>query len=344
MGKRTRLSGAAQVVVALLAGSLLAGCSTLPQTPLDPRGPVAQTQTGLLLYTLYVAIGIGVSVTAALLYTIFRFRARPGQTGVPRQIRGNHRLEVIWTLIPILILISVAFPTVEAAFSTSTPPDGSLTVRATGYRWWFAFEYPGLGIVTANELRIPTGQPIRLEITSNDVIHSFWVPKLAGKTDMIPGRVNVSWMQADEPGVYFGQCAEFCGDSHANMRFRVVAMPPADFDAWVKERQAMKEGPGELSAVAARGKELFESPAPGGNCLSCHAVDGTAAQGNVGPNLTDVGQRSTIAAGILPNDYENLKAWVKNPADFKPGTTMPSHARLSEQDLDAIVQYLQSLR
>ena len=333
-----------RAVLFVLAGVLLVGCSTLPQTPLDPKGPVAQAQTGLLLYTLYIAMGIGVGVTAALLYVIFRFRARPGQAGVPRQIRGNHTLEIVWTIIPILILVSVAFPTVEAAIATSTPPSGALTVRAIGYRWWFAFEYPELGIVTANELRIPTGQPIRLEITSNDVIHSFWVPKLAGKTDMIPGRVNVAWMQADEPAVYVGQCAEFCGDSHANMRFRVTAMPQDEFDAWVKQRQAMNQGPGQLSQVAARGRELFESPAPGGNCLSCHTVDGTSAQGKVGPNLTDVGQRSTIAAGILKNDYESLKAWVKNPADFKPGTTMPSHARLSEKDLDAIVQYLQSLK
>ncbi|WP_374712582.1 cytochrome c oxidase subunit II [Symbiobacterium terraclitae] len=341
---RTRLSGAVRAVLIPLVGALLAGCSTLPQTPLDPKGPVAQTQTGLLLYTLYVAVGIGVGVTAALLYVVFRFRARPGQVGVPLQIRGNHTLEIIWTIIPILILISVAFPTVEAAISTSAPPSGALTVRATGYRWWFAFEYPELGIVTANELRIPAGRPVRLEITSNDVIHSFWVPKLAGKTDMIPGRINVTWMQADEPDVYLGQCAEFCGDSHANMRFRVVAMSQADFDAWVTHRQAMKQGPGQLAEAAAAGKALFESPAPGGNCLSCHTVDGTPAQGKVGPNLTDVGQRSTIAAGILENDYESLKAWVKNPTDFKPGTTMPSHARLSEKDLDAIVQYLQSLK
>lgn len=342
MGKWTRQSGLRLGAALLPAGGLLAGCSTLPQTPLDPKGPVAQVQTGLLLYTLYIALAIGIAVTAVLLYVVFRFRARPGQTEVPRQIRGNHVLEIIWTVIPILILTSVAFPTVEAAFSTATPPDGAMTVRAVGYRWWFGFEYPDLGIVTANELRIPVGQPVRLELTSNDVIHSFWVPKLAGKTDMIPGRINIAWIQADEPGVYLGQCAEFCGDSHANMRFTVKAMAPEEFEAWVRQRQGMARGPGDLSPAAARGRELFESSA--GNCFACHAVDGTSAQGVVGPNLTDVGQRSTIAAGLLENNYENLKEWVRNPAGFKPGTTMPSHARLSEQDLDAIVQYLQSLK
>jgi len=342
VGMWTRLSGLRGGAAMLLTAALLSGCSALPQTPLDPKGPVARTQTGLLLFTLYIALGIGISVTAVLLYVVFRFRARPGQAGVPRQIRGNHVLEVIWTVIPILILVSVAFPTVEAAFSTSLPPEGALTVRAVGNRWWFAFEYPELGIVTANELRIPVGKPVRLELTSNDVIHSFWVPKLAGKTDMIPGRVNVAWIQADEPDLYYGQCAEYCGDSHAKMRFMVRALPPEEFEEWVRERQAMAQGPRELSAVAARGRELFESNV--GNCFACHAVDGTKAQGAVGPNLTDVGQRATIAAGTLENNHENLKAWIRNPADFKPGASMPAHTRLSEEELDAIVQYLMSLK
>jgi len=345
VGKRLRLRGLLRGLVCLVGGALMAGCSTLPQTPLDPKGPVAQTQTGLLMYTLYVALGIGVGVTAALLFVVFKFRARPGQTAVPQQIHGNHKLEIIWTIIPILILVSVAFPTVEAAFSTSTPPDGAMTIRATGHRWWFAFEYPEAGIVTANELRIPVGRSVRLEITSNDVIHSFWVPKLAGKTDMIPGRTNVTWLQADEAELYLGQCAEFCGDSHANMRFRVKAMEPAEFDAWLAERKAMAQGPGDLSEVAARGRALFEDTAAG-NCLSCHSVDGTKAEGKVGPNLTDVGQRSTIAAGLMENTYENLKAWIRNPSSFKPGTSMPTHteARISDKDLDAIIQYLQSLK
>lgn len=339
---RTRPGRFIRAALGLLAGGLMAGCSTLPQSPLDPKGPVAQTQTGLLMYTLWIALGIGVFVTAALLFVVFKFRARPGQAAVPKQIHGNHTLEIIWTIIPILILVSVAFPTVEAAFSTSTPPDGSLMVKAYGNQWWFGFEYPEEGIITANELRIPVGKPVKLELTSRDVIHSFWVPKLAGKTDMIPNRVNTMWMQADEPGEYLGQCAEFCGEQHAKMRFRVLAMEQADYDAWVKERQAMSQGPADLDPVAAHGRELFEGN--GGGCFACHSIDGTKAQGTVGPNLTDVGQRSTIAAGIMENNYENLKAWVKSPSDFKPGTSMPSHARLSEQDLDAVVKYLQSLK
>lgn len=324
------------------AGGLLTGCSTLPQTPLDPKGPVAQTQTGLLLYTLYVAIGIGIFVILSLLFVIFRFRARPGQTAVPRQIHGNHILEIIWTAIPILILISVAFPTVEAAFSTATPPDGAMTIKAYGNQWWFGFEYPQEGFVTAGELRIPVGKPVRLAIESRDVIHSFWIPKLAGKMDMIPGRVNEMWLLAEEAGEYFGQCAEFCGTSHALMRFRVFAMPEEEYEDWVAGRKAMTAGPGELDAVAAWGRELFESR---GNCYTCHAIDGTPAQGTIGPNLTDVGQRTTIASGIMENSTENLKAWISDPRSFKPGTSMPVNKNLlTDDEIDAIVQYLQSLK
>lgn len=320
----------------------MTGCSTLPQSPLDPRGPVAQSQTGLLMYTLWIALGIGLFVTAALLFVVFKFRARPGQTAVPKQIHGNHTLEVIWTIIPILILVSVAYPTVEAAFSTATPPDGHMTIKAHGNQWWFGFEYPDSGIVTANELRIPVGKPVKVELLSRDVIHSFWVPKLAGKMDMVPNRTNIMWLQADEAGLYYGQCAEFCGDSHAMMRFRVVAMEEQEYTAWVEDRKAMMAGPSTLDSVAANGKELFENKAA---CFACHAVDGTKAQGNVGPNLTDVGQRTTIAAGIMENTYDNLKAWIANPAEFKPGTTMPAHkGRLTDAEIDAIVKYLQSLK
>jgi cytochrome c oxidase subunit 2 len=327
-----------------LTGGLLAGCSTsaLPQTPLDPRGPVAQTQTSLLMYTLYFAIGIGLFVTAALLFVVFKFRARPGQSAVPKQIHGNHTLEIVWTVIPILILVSVAFPTVEAAFSTATPPDGAMTIKAYGNQWWFAFEYPDQGFVTANELRIPVGKPVKVLITSRDVIHSFWIPKLAGKMDMIPNRTNTMWLQADEPGLYYGQCAEFCGDSHAKMRFRVLAMEEKEYTAWVAQRKAMMAGPQNLDAVAAKGKEIFESK---GNCWACHSVDGTKAKAVVGPNLTDVGQRHTIAAGIMDNTYENLKAWISDPKQFKPGTIMPAHKTLlNEDELDAVVKYLQSLK
>ncbi|MFZ5822842.1 MAG: cytochrome c oxidase subunit II [Bacillota bacterium] len=330
------------VLLSVLAGGLLAGCSTLPQSPLDPRGPVAQSQTGLLMYTLWVALGIGIFVTVALLYVVFRFRARPGQTEVPKQVHGNHTLEVIWTVIPILVLVSVAYPTVEAAFETATPPEGSMVIKAEGNQWWFGFTYPAEGFVTANEMRIPVGKPVKIELTSRDVIHSFWIPKLAGKMDMIPNRTNVMWLKADEPGLYYGQCAEFCGDAHAKMRFRVIAMEEKEYTAWVEQRKAMLAGPKNLDSVAARGQALFEKEA---GCFACHAVDGTKAKGNVGPNLTDIGQRKTLAAGIMDNTYENMKAWISDPRAFKPGSSMPAHKdRLKGEDLDAVIKYLESLK
>lgn len=336
-----------------LAGGLLAGCAkALPQSPLDPQGPVARVQAELLSLTLYFAIGIGLFVTAALLFVVWRFRARPGQSAIPKQIHGNHTLEVIWTAIPILILAIVAVPTVQAAFHNAAPPDGSLEIKATGNQWWFAFEYANEGVVTANDLRIPAGRPVKIMLTSNDVIHSFWVPKLSGKVDMIPGRTNKIWLQADEPGIYYGQCAEFCGDSHAKMRFRVVAMAPAEYATWLKERKA---GPkiNTSDPVIAKGREVFEVKA---NCWACHTIDGTKANGTSAPNLTDIGSRTTVAAGILENTtadgkldetmlYENLKAWIADPPSFKPGTPMPIHKdTLTPEELDAVVRYLQSLK
>lgn len=341
MGIR-RVPGRIGFALLALAGALLTGCSTLPQSPLDVKGPVAEMQTGLLMYTLWIALGIGIFVTVALLFVVFRFRARPGVTSVPKQVHGNHTLEVIWTVIPILILVSVAYPTVNAAFATSTPPADAFTVRAEGNQWWFGFNYPE-GFTTANELRIPVGKPVRLEIVSRDVIHSFWVPKLAGKIDMIPNRTNVMWLQADEPGLYMGQCAEFCGDSHAKMRFRVLAMEEKEYTAWVEQRLAMMDGPKNLSEKAVLGREIFEGSKA--NCWACHTVDGTKAKAVVGPNLTDVGQRHSIAGGIMDNTIENLQAWIANPPAFKPGTTMPIHeGRLTPEEIKAVAEYLHSLK
>ncbi len=314
----------------------------MPQSPLDVKGPVAEMQSGLLMYTLWIALGIGIFVTVALLYVVFRFRARPGDTGVPKQVHGNHTLEVIWTVIPILILVSVAYPTVSAAFETAAPPDGAMTIKAEGNQWWFGFDYPE-GFTTANEMRIPVGKPVQVLLTSRDVIHSFWVPKLAGKMDMIPNRTNVMWLQADEPGIYMGQCGEFCGDSHAKMRFRVVAMEEKDYTAWVEQRRAMVAGPKNLSEKAVQGREVFEGSKA--NCWACHTIDGTKAKAVVGPNLTDVGQRTSIAGGIMENNYDNLKAWIENPPAHKPGTTMPIHeGRLTPAEIDAVIEYLQSLK
>ncbi len=296
-------------------------------------------QLDLLQLSMYFAIGIGAAVSLLLIFVVWKFRERPGQKNNPEQIHGSTKLEIAWTLIPIVILTILAVPTVKTAFGTYVAPaDVDMTVKATGNQWWFAFEYPGEKITTANEMVIPVGKKIKLEIESKDVIHSFWIPKLAGKTDMIPNRTNEMWIQADEAGMYYGQCAEYCGTQHAKMRFRVKAVSEAEWQQWVKDRQAGAKAPTDPLAV--KGKEILEKQA----CIGCHTIDGTAAKGTVGPNLSNIGSRPTIAAGIIDNTTENLKAWVKNSQTIKPGNKMPAFTSLKDEDLDAIVAYLQSLK
>lgn len=295
------------------------------------------------MLTLWFAVAIGAVVTVALLYVVFRFRAKGDEKHVPEQIQGNHTLEVIWTVIPILILAIVAVPTVKTAFSTQAPEAGDnvIVVKAVGHQWWFEFQYPGDKVTTANEMYIPTGKQVRLYLHSNDVIHSFWVPRLAGKVDMIPGRENVMLLEASEEGVFFGQCAEFCGSSHARMRFRVVAVSPEKYDEWIKTRQAGVAEPTDAKAVA--GKAVFEGKA---NCWACHSIDGSQkAKGTAGPNLSNIGARTTIAAGVLENTDEHLRQWIRNPQAIKPDAKMPPHGtgQISDEEMDALIAYLRSL-
>lgn len=335
---RTGILGLALAAVLLLGGCTKA--SDLPQTPFDPKGPVAREQLQLLNLSMYFAIGIGVVVSALLLFVIFKFRARPETAKtIPAQIHGNTKLEIIWTLIPIVILIIVGVPTVQAAFYVWTPPaNPDVNIQAVGHQWWFEFQYPGEKFVTANEMYIPVGKPVKIGLTSADVIHSFSIPKLAGRMDMIPNRQNELWLQADEEGTYYAQCTELCGVSHAYMQFRVVALSPEKYAAWVKERQAGAKEPTDPLAV--KGKEVMTKQ----DCIACHSIDGTALKAKVGPNLTNVGARQTIAAGMYPNEDSYLKQWIRDPQSLKPGVTMPAHAKLTDDELTAIVAYLRSLK
>lgn len=327
-----------------VGAALLAGCGrndALPHSLFDPRGPVSRMQDGLLLTSLWFAAGIGAVVSVLLLFVVLKFRAKPGgEQKVPEQIHGNTKLEIAWTLIPILILVIMAVPSVRTAFGTSEAMTAtSMTVKATGNQWWFAFEYPDYGnFAVGNELVIPVDTAVKMELRSNDVIHSFWIPKLAGKTDMIPNRVNTMWIQSDETGVFYGQCAEFCGTQHAKMRFRVKVLGKDEFAAWTKARQSPAGEPTE--ALAKQGKELLLKQ----DCIGCHAIAGTAAQGKVGPNLSNVGERSTLAAGIMENTPENMKAWIQDPHQFKTNVKMPAHPQLKDDELNAIVAYLQGLK
>lgn len=329
-----------------------------PQNWLNPGGPVARMQLSLFMLTTWIMVGVFVVVTAALIYALVRFRAKDPEAGVgadggvgeaaatkeeelPPQIEGDNRLEAIWTIIPFILLIVMAIPTVRINFAMAADPEGDpINVRVTGHQWWWEFEYIDEGIITGNELRIPIDRPVMLHIESKDVIHKFWVPRLAGKMDAIPGRTNVKWILADEPDVYWGQCAEMCGTHHANMRLRVVAVPEDEYNEWVANfgRGPVADSPEQLAA-AERGKEVFQTR----GCFACHAIENTTFAGTVGPNLTDIGVRYTLAAGMMENTRENMAAWIADPQGIKPGSRM-TKMPVTADEMEDLVTYLHSLR
>ncbi len=390
--RRSRsLAGRAAVVVGLLLAS---GCSVifgfneeydgdLPQNALDPApDSVAEVQDGLWDLVFPISVAVGVLVMGLIAFAMFRYRARPGDDELPKQIAGNTRLEIGWTLIPAAILALVAIPTVQTIFELATVDEGALNVRVVAKQYWWEFEYADPeyeGLVTATNLVIPTGREVQLDMQSvsatqpynppaqsaeadaagfglpegavnNGVIHSFWVPELAGKVDVVPGHTREMRIETSEEALYLAQCAEFCGLSHANMRFSVESMSPEDFEAWTAEQlepaEVAQDGP------AAEGQELFTSR----TCIGCHAIEGYLATpdsdeepqepllgARQGPNLTHFNSRDSFAGGILDvQSDDDLRAWLANPQAEKPGAQMPN-LNLSEQDIDALVAYLRTL-
>ena len=328
--------------VALGSGALafaLAGCGLLdsPATTLLPRSDFGWTSHRIFLQILRWDTAIFLVVQALLLVAIVRFRERDPKA-VPRQVRGSLTLEFVWTLLPAVILVFIAFPTVAAIFRTqATPPTDALRVKVIGHQWWWEFQYPDLGVVTATDLHLPAGRAVSLEIAGADVIHSFWVPRLGGKRDAIPGSLTRIVLTADAPGEYYGQCAEFCGASHANMRHLAVVEGPEAFAAWVTRQKEAALTPPDGSPAAA-GLAVYRLAA----CIGCHTVRGVSG-GGIGPDLTHFGSRKTIAGGILPNTPENLARWLKNSPALKPGSLMPDQ-KLSDAEVTALVAYLQSLK
>ena len=285
-----------------------------------------------------------VLVQGAIIYTIFKFRRKKGEEPRPvRQIHGHTKLEIAWTIAPALILAGLAVPTVQTIFEHAEEPIDALEVTVTGHQWWWEYDYPDLGVVTANELHIPVDQDIALTLTAQDgdVIHSFWVPRLSGKRDVVPGHLNTLTISADETGIFFGQCAEFCGLSHANMRLRVYVSEQAEFDAWVA---------GQLADAAiaenSDGWDLFLNK----GCAACHQINGTEAEGgglNPGPNLTHFAQRDTFAGALFDRTPENLSAWLENPSELKAmepdlNRGMPNLG-LTEDEITVLVTFLQGL-
>ncbi|MBA2317629.1 MAG: cytochrome c oxidase subunit II [Euzebyales bacterium] len=357
--RRPRWSSVAKVALITGFALLLAACGTsdLPQDALTPAGPTARAQDDLWKLVFPIAVVVFVLVQGLIIFAVIRFRAKGDEVDLPKQVAGNTRLEIAWTIVPALLLLYIAFPTVATIFEQAAEPDEAERVDVTvvGKQYWWEFVYPQSGVVTANEMVIPTGTPVYVQLdgiatyelddgaedqASNLVMHSFWVPKLAGKVDFVPGHDDrYVTLEADEPGRYAGQCAEFCGLSHANMKFDVVAVEPAEYDDWIA---AQSEEAGQPEDEQLRlGYDLF-----GANCVACHAVDGHEASVGVrtGPNLTHFASRETFAGGIFENaDTEQLKAWIANPQREKPGAQMIPFGSLADEELDALAAYLQSL-
>jgi cytochrome c oxidase subunit 2 len=304
---------------------------------LAPASGQAQAIHWVFVVTLLVCAAIFVLVLALVVYACVRFRSRP-DSAPPFQDTGDTKREIAWTGGAIAV-VGVLFVLTLAAMHSADPPvpdrTPDLVVRA--HQWWWEVRYPASGVVTANEIHVPVGEKLVVRLESADVIHDFWVPQLGRKMDMIPGHPNSMWLEADVPGIYTGACSEFCGAGHAWMLLRVIAEPRADFEAWRRSQLRAPSKP--RGAAERRGARLFDDK----TCKSCHAIAGTAAAASLGPDLTHVAARSTLAAGVLANGRENLARWLTDPQAFKPGTLMPN-LHLTSSQADDLAAYLWTLR
>jgi cytochrome c oxidase subunit II len=328
---------------AALAAAATPGSALSSTNIFAPASTPAKTIFGLSLFVLTITGLIFVVVAGLLVYSVVKFRGRATDAGrEPAQVYGSTQIELAWTVIPVLIVVVLFLATARIihAIQDAPKPVAALDVTVIGHQFWWEFRYPKEGIVTANELHIPASDPAHptptfLKLLSADTDHSFWVPELGGKTDLIPNRVNEMWLDPTRPGIYLGQCAQYCGTQHGKMLLRVSVDRPSDFAAWVSAQQQAAVQDARVSA----GKRVFETTA----CINCHAVSGTAADGRFGPDLTHLMSRGTLASGAAENTHANLRLWIQNPNAFKPGSLMPA-MKLSDGDLDAVTAYLETLR
>lgn len=348
----------------------------------SPLSTPAREVHELSLFVLAICAVIFIGVSVLLIYALVRYRARPGEKTEPPQVFGSVQIELAWTIIPVLIIVTLFLGTARVLFSVqdARKPASALDVTVIGHQYWWEFRYPQYNVTTANELHVPVSdppysRPTFLKLTSADVIHSFWVPVLAGKTDLLPNRVNEMWLDPQRIGVYKGQCAQFCGLQHAKMLLRVYVDSPEDFQKWIANQQKAQSEITNATALAApnAGKGTQQTPPPGSlaapldvsakpsvvaqtidahdgqlvfeqqACINCHTVAGTVATGRYGPDLTHLMSRETLAAGALPNTPENLKKWIDDPNSFKPGCLMPAMHLTDRQDAK-ITAYLVSLK
>jgi cytochrome c oxidase subunit 2 len=357
-------------LVALAAGVLLpaVGAADSPYSSISPQSPQADDIQWLYKLIFFLSLIVFVGVQIAIVYTVLRYRRRANDDR-PEQLHGNKTLEIVWTIIPAVILLAIFIPTVRTIYAHSDQSnEGNFTVEVYAKQWWWEVHYGddtggAAGVITANEIHVPQGAEVVFELFSNNVIHSFWVPQLSGKLDVVPGHDNKLPITTDNLGYYFGQCAEFCGDSHALMRFKVIVQPQEEFDAWAA---GWKAGPTEASADFVPDGDISKVPQSFGLCLACHQVEGTnaniAPQGldeepgteeeigpakYAGPNLTLMGCRTTIGAGTLPNTAENMEKWLHDPGAIKPGVYMGTAVKpgsLTDEQIQQLVGYLESLK
>jgi len=318
------------------AGGAINGLAAGGLTVLDPESPGTHAIYNLGVITLLVCMAIFVIVAGIIFFSLMRFRWREGEPD-PAQVAGNKTVEIIWTAIPLLIVI-VLFALTARTMSYSDPaPPEKPDLVVIGHQWWWEIKYPESGVVTANEIHIPVGRPLAVRLDSEDVLHEFWVPELARKMTTVPGHPNNIWLQADKPGRYIGVCSEFCGTEHAWMRFLVVAEEPADFEAW----QAAQTRPALApeSGPAQQGSAVFQQM----TCVNCHAINGTPAVARVGPDLTHFASRKQFGGGINENTPDNLRRWLRNPQAVKPGVKMPNF-NLTDDQLTELVSYFETLK
>lgn len=359
-----RLGGLA--ALALLVVLVLAGCvEQQPYSTISPQTAKADDIQWLYQILFWASLVVFVAVQAGIVYTILRFRRSSANR--PEQVHGNTRLEIAWTIIPAVILLVLFIPTARIIFDHAAAEENAdFVIDIYGKQWWWEVRYPEIpanpddpespALVTANEIRIPQGANVLFNLQSNNVIHSFWVPQLSGKLDVMPGHQNQLQFTADRVGEYFGECAEFCGAAHAWMRFKVLIVPPAEFDAWVEAWRSPP--PVDADPETA---DVVEVPTAFGVCLACHQVNGTNAviapegfgtnpvpdTGNPGPNLTLLACRDFIGAGVLVNNEENLRTWLTDTDRVKPGVYMPNYyddGAITDEQVDELVVYLQTLQ
>jgi len=326
----------------LLGSAILTAQGTTPST-LDPASTPAHQIFDLSVFVVAITAGIFLVVGGLLAVALYRFRSRKSDPlGEPAQIYGSTQIELAWTVIPILTVVVLFLTTARIIFAIqdTQKPKTALDVTVIGHQFWWEFRYPKYGVVTANELHVPVSSDAApaatfLKLTSADVNHSFWIPQLAGKTDLIANHVNAMWMDPQKPGLYLGQCAQFCGSQHAMMLLRVYVDTPEQFDTWIKNQQR----PAAQDPAVAAGRAVFEKQA----CMNCHTVSGTAATGRFGPDLTHLMSRATLASGAMDNTPGNLRQWIKSPDTFKRGALMPA-MQLNDEQLDQVTAYLETLK